>query len=77
MGNRTEMQKGDLIYLRGSILGIESHTNQFYKVHLFMKIDVGWLVEVKHYKTKKCNKVHIYVTNRELNQYGYKYEVNN
>lgn len=55
------VSKGQLWYVPGKCLGIKNTPNQVYKVQIFILCpnNVDAIVEVKHYKTKHCNKVHI------------------
>lgn len=70
--NNIEIGIGDLWYIKGSFLGIESSPLQYYKVQIFMKKKDEYLVEVKHYETKKCNKVHLLVSEKVIKKEGIK-----
>lgn len=69
------ISKGQLWYLPCDVLGIEGSSNQMYKVQIFIicnnNIDI--IVEVKHYKTKECNKVHLKIKKEVINKKGVLY----
>ena len=69
------ISKGQLWYLPHNVLGIQGTPNQMYKVQIFIicKDNINVVVEVKHYKTKECNKVHIKIGKEVLTKKGILY----
>ena len=69
------ISKGDLFYLPASVLAIKATTKQEFKVqihHVVSKDD--FIVLVKHYRTKKCNKVTVKLTRKAIES-GFKVSV--
>ena len=69
------ISKGQLWYIPHNVLGIEGCEWQMYKVQIFIicSDNTNVLVEVKHYKTKKCNKVHVKLSKKVITEKGILY----
>lgn len=69
--------KGDLFYLPASVLSITgAGVKQVFKVQIHHVTDLDkFIVLVKHWRTKKCNKVTVELSRKAIEVNGFKVSV--